>query len=189
MGRSKTGQAVPSARLTPDELGALTQLHDEAKATGKLDVWLRTRAVLAYIKGTRTVDIAVNLDVGLSSVRDWIGWYAREGATGLTSAKRGRGHPKLTPAQREELAALIDGGPQAAGLTVGMWTGKVVSGLILEKFGVTFHVQSVPRLLHEIGFSVQRPRKRLARADPAVQAIWKQERFPEIKKKRRTAAE
>ena len=106
MGRSKTGQAVPKIRLTVDELGALTRLHDEAKASGKLDVWLRTRAVLAYIKGTRTVDIAGHLEVGHSSVRDWIRWYAREGAAGLTSAKPGRCHPKLTPAQREELAAL-----------------------------------------------------------------------------------
>ena len=70
MGRSKTGEAVPRERLTADELAALATLHDQAKAAGKLDVWLRTRAVQAYIDGRRTADIAVQLDVGHSSVRN-----------------------------------------------------------------------------------------------------------------------
>jgi hypothetical protein len=37
--------------------------------------------------------------------------------------------------------------------------------------------------LHELGFSVQRPRKRLARADAQAQAAWLKEKLPAIKKK------
>jgi transposase len=40
----------------------------------------------------------------------------------------------------------------------------------------------VPRLLHQLRFSVQRPRKRLARADLARQATWLRETLPAIKK-------
>jgi len=47
----------------------------------------------------------------------------------------------------------------------------------------------VPRLLHELDFSVQRPRKRLARADAAAQATWIRKTFPAIKKKRSRAAD
>lgn len=189
MGRSKNGQAVPPHRLSEPELARLTTLRDSSRAAGDLDVWLRARAVLGYIAGQRAVEIAEHLEVGESSVRDWLRWYAREGADGLLSAKRGASKPKLDAAQREELGTLLDAGPQAAGLSAGMWTGKAVAALILARFGVSYHVQSVPRLLHEIGFSVQRPRKRLARADPAAQAQWKADRLPAIKKKRRTAAE
>ena len=43
-------------------------------------------------------------------------------------------------------------------------------------------------LLHQLGFSVQRPRKRLARADAEAQAQWLREKLPAIKKKPRPAA-
>ncbi|MBM3274566.1 MAG: winged helix-turn-helix domain-containing protein [Candidatus Sericytochromatia bacterium] len=51
-----------------------------------------------------------------------------------------------------------------------------------EHFGVSYHNQHFPRLLHQLGFSVQRPRKRLARADTKAQAGWLNERLSEIKK-------
>ena len=46
-----------------------------------------------------------------------------------------------------------------------------------------YHNQHVPRLLHKLGFSVQRPRKRLARANSEAQDYWLRKRFPSIKKK------
>jgi transposase len=39
-------------------------------------------------------------------------------------------------------------------------------------------------MLNDLGFSVQRPRKRLARADAEAQETWLRETFPAIKKKR-----
>jgi hypothetical protein len=49
------------------------------------------------------------------------------------------------------------------------------------------HVQHIPRLLHDVGFSVRRPRRRLARADKEAQAVWINERLPAIKKEPRAA--
>jgi transposase len=37
--------------------------------------------------------------------------------------------------------------------------------LSLIRIGVRYHNHHIPRLLHQLGLSVQRPRKRLARAD------------------------
>lgn len=187
MGRSRNGKAVPVERLTDASLAELAQLQLAAREGGDLAVWLRTRAVRAYIDGARVVEIARQLDVGASSVRDWIRWFAKEGAAGLRSAKRGKSLPKLDGGQRGELAAVLDRGPLAAGWSSAMWTGKLVAAVILAKFGVSFHPQSVPRLLHEMGYSVQRPRKRLARADPEAQRAWKEERMPALKKRPKTA--
>ncbi len=52
-----------------------------------------------------------------------------------------------------------------AGLASAMRTGKALAVVTRQRFGVSYHPQSVARLLHELGFSVQRPRKRLSRAD------------------------
>ena len=70
-----------------------------------------------------------------------------------------------------------------------MWTGKSLAAVIQREFGISFHPQSVPRLLHEMGFSLQRPRKRLARADADAQAAWTRERFPALKKSPKTVVE
>ena len=59
----------------------------------------------------------------------------------------------------------------------------MIGDLIECSFGVRYHNHHVPRLLHDLGFSVQRPRKRLARADAEAQATWLRVRFPAIKKK------
>jgi transposase len=90
--------------------------------------------------------------------------------------------------QRAELTRLVEAGPIAAGFTSGMWTGPMVGQLIRERFGINYHNHTIPRILHELGFSVQRPRKRLARADHEQQEVWIKERLPAIKKKPRPAA-
>lgn len=55
-------------------------------------------------------------------------------------------------------------------------------GLIEQRFGVRYHNHHIPRLLNQLGFSVQRPRKRLARADAEAQAVWLRDKFPATKK-------
>jgi transposase len=64
---------------------------------------------------------------------------------------------------------------------MGRWTGSRIGDLIRKTFGVRYHNHHVPRLLHQLGFSVQRPRKRLARADRDAQAVWLKRRLPAIK--------
>ena len=63
----------------------------------------------------------------------------------------------------------------------------MVRDLIQDRFNVTYHRNYVPELLHRLGLSVQRPRKRLARADLKAQAHWVAVDFPAIKKKPKRA--
>lgn len=119
----------------------------------------------------------------------WLQWYEAVGTKGLLTGRAPGPQPKLSPEQRSELAAAVEAGPQAAGYRSGVWTGPMIGDLIARRFGVRYHNHTVPRLLHEMGFSVQRPRKRLARADAEAQAVWLREKLPAIKKKRRPVAE
>ena len=154
-----------------------------------LDAWRRGRAVLGYIEGRRVVELAVELDVSRGSVNRWLQWYEAMGIEGLLTATPPGPPFKLSEAQRAELAALIDADPLSTKYQSGVWTGPMIGDLIESRFGVRYHKHNVPRLLHEIGFSLQRPRKRLARADAAKQATWIRETFPAIKKKPSPAAD
>jgi transposase len=62
--------------------------------------------------------------------------------------------------------------------TSGIWTGPRIGDLIYRRLWVRYHNHHVPGLLHQLGFSVQRLRKRLARADHEAQARWPTRRFP-----------
>lgn len=189
MGRSRNGQAVPELLRTEEAMERLVAFQADARATNDMKRWFRATAIIDYVAGRSVVDIAASLHIGESSVWDWIGWYRREGLSGLYTAKTPGSKSRLTEEQRRELSEWVVAGPLAAGFHSGMWTCAMVAELIQSRFGYGYHPQSVARLLHEIGFSVQRPRKRLARADPASQTSWIQDRLPDIKKKLTTTAE
>src|SRR5947208_14253958 len=61
----------------------------------------------------------------------------------------------------------------------------MIAWVIEEEFGVPYHPGHVRKLLHAWGFSVQRPRRILARADVAAQNRWRRRIYPNQKKPQR----
>src|SRR4051794_17687570 len=57
---------------------------------------------------------------------------------------------------------------------------QIVRQLIKARFGVELTVASVGRILHDLGFSAQRPLYRAEQADSAAVAAWKQVEYPTI---------
>ena len=180
--------AVRKSRKTPD---ALKSLKGFAKSQEKVDpkAWRRAMAVTSYIQGHSSISISEQFDVARASVNRWLQWYDQLGLDGLRTQKREGRLPRLTVEQMNELAQFVEEGPQASGFETGIWTGPMVADFIFRRYGVKYHHQHIPRLLHKLGFSVQRPRKLLARADKEKQAIWLAERLPKIKKKPADAGE
>lgn len=189
MGRSKTGEAISACGRSRSARRKLRRFIRQRAKNNKLDEWRRGRAVLGYIEGRRVVELAAELDCTRGSVNRWLQWYEALGVEGLITAKPPGASPKLADEQRRELASLVEAGPLEAGYQSGVWTGPMIGDLIERRFGVRTHRHNVPRLLHELRFSVQRPRKRLARADAIKQASWWNETFPAIKKKPSPAAD
>lgn len=188
MGRSGTGEAIGARGRTPTARKQLRRFIALAEADGDLWRWRRGRAVLAYIEGRSVIGLAGELGVTRGAINKWLQWYEAHGVEGLVTGKAPGRARRLSDEQRAELSAVIEGGPLAAGYTAGVWTGPMIGDLIEKRYGVRYHNHHVPRLLHELRFSVQRPRKRLARADLAAQATWLKDRFPAIKKKPKPVA-
>jgi transposase len=184
MARSKNGEAISEGGRSAAARKGLRRFIRERVKSGDLDEWRRGKAVLGYIEGRRVVDLASELDVTRGSVNRWLQWYEAMGLEGLVTRTAPGPSPKLNESRRQKLIRVIEAGPLAAGYESGVWTGPMVGDLIERRFGVRYHKHNVPRLLHELGFSLQRPRKRLARADAVAQATWVRETLPAIKKKR-----
>jgi len=182
MARSKNGEAIGERGRSPSARKALRKFIWERGKARDLDEWRRGKAILGYLEGKRVVDLAAQLDVTRGSVNRWLQWYERLGIEGLRTGCPPGPSPKLNEDQRAELTALVEAGPMAAGYQSGVWTGPMVGDLVERRFGVRYHKHNIPRLLHQLGFSLQRPRKRLARADLAAQATWVRKTLPAIKK-------
>lgn len=183
MARSNVGQAICGARRGRPQLKRLDVFITEAQRRNDLAEWRRGRAVRAYIDGRKVTEIAAEFGVTRGSVNRWLQWYNADHVEGLRTRIAEGPAPKLSDDQREALIIIIELGPIQAGYQSGVWTGPMIGDLIEQRFGVRYHNHHVPRLLHQLRFSVQRPRKRLARADLARQATWLRETFPSIKKK------
>jgi transposase len=133
--------------------------------------------------GRTSGEIASLLKAPRSCVAEWLRNYETHGTDGLLEGHRSGRPTSLTELQRIELADFIESGPIAYGFTGGVWTGPMVARVIEDEFGVHFSAFHVRRILHTMGFSVQRPKRVLARADPEQQDRWRRYVYPNIKKK------
>jgi len=141
--------------------------------------------VLGYIHGKPAAQLPVELDVSLAAVKKWIRGYDVAGVQGLWTRYAPGPAMRLSDDERTQLKQVIKAGPQAAGFRCGVCSGPMLKFWIKENFGVDYHKQHIPRLLYRLGFSLQRPRKLLARADAEAQRQWLEVKLPAIKKSRR----
>jgi putative transposase len=133
-------------------------------------------------------EIARRLRVSRMSANRWRRALAAGGREALASRGAGGAKCKLTPAQLEELEAVLDAGPAACGYADQCWTLARIADLVWQRFGVEYTLAGVHVLLHRIGWSVQVPARRAAERDEAAVAAWKEQTWPVIKERPRTWA-
>ena len=170
-------------RGTKRTIKKLIRLCKQAAQEGAYRVARRLHAVVLNMEGRTAPEIASLLKVHRSKVSIWLHHWQQWGMGGILEGHR-PGRPKeLSNQQRQTLADILDSGPVAYGFHSGVWTCPMVSRVIEEEFSVPYHPAHVSRILHQLEFSVQRPRKVLARADRQAQSRWVRYRYPDLKKK------
>lgn len=88
----------------------------------------------------------------------------------------------LTQAQRKRVVKRLLKGAMANGFSTELWTSARVATLIQKHCRVSFHRSHVARLLHELGFSCQKPERRALERDEARIEQWKRKEWPRVKK-------
>jgi transposase len=170
--------------LTPGKAREFSALKRAAERDGACRVARRLHAVLLSHQRHTSGEIARLLDAPRSRVSLWLQQYETHGWQALLEGHR-CGRPKeLGAAQLSRLDDIIDSGPAAYGFSSGVWTSPMIARIIAEEFAVSYHAGHVRKLLKGMGFSVQRPRRQLAKADPAEQDRWQRYTYPRLKKNR-----
>jgi transposase len=143
----------------------------------------RRQAVALLQDGKSNTEVARLVGADLSSVKRWKRAVASGGLTVL-AAKPNRGRsPKLSPAQRQELAAIVCAGPLAAGFRTNLWTCRRVAEVIRQRFGVKYHPDHVGKILHALGFTQQKPQRRASERDEVAIERWRKGAWRRIKKR------
>lgn len=155
----------------------------EAAADGAHRVATRIHAVLLNHDQNTSGEIAKVLKASLSGVSEWLKIYAEHGVDGLLEGRRSGRPSFISDLDKVLLCDIIDSGPIAYGYVSGLWTSIRIADVIDQEFGIRYHPGHVRKLLADFGFSVQSPKRVLARADKEKQAKWVSETYPTIKKK------
>lgn len=103
------------------------------------------------------------------------------GETALAGTPRPPGDKKLNTTQRTELAVLLEQfTPRDFGFDNALWAAQIVADLIFQRWGVELSSQTARNIMHDLGFSPQRPVRRAFEQDLQAVARWENEEFPKI---------
>lgn len=170
-------------QLHPKTYQRLMRLRRAAQREGAYRVAKRLHAVLLNADGHSSGRIAEILQAPRSKASEWLANYERYGEEALLEGQRSGRPARLSQVQRTALGDIIESGPVAYGLGSGVRTSPMIGRVIEDEFGEVFHPGHIRKLLTAIGFSVQRPKRLLARADAEAQARRRRYLYPDIKKK------
>jgi transposase len=145
----------------------------------------RRRAMALLEEGYSQAEVARRVGCHPSSVMRWRRAKDRAGPDALKAKPASGRPPKLSSQQKQRLLQYLLEGAMQHGYRTDLWTTKRMAHLIESKFGVTYHRDHVGRLLHSLGWSNQKPKRRALQRDETVIEQWKREQWPRIKKGRR----
>lgn len=143
---------------------------------------IRIRAVEQVQSGESPETVIKALGFSRSCIYTWLALY-RSGGWGALKARVLKGRPmKISPAQVQWLYQTVTGkNPLQFRFEFALWTREMIRMLLREEFSLKLSVNSVGRLLRQLGLSCQRPLFRATEQDPERVRRWRDQEFPAIR--------
>jgi transposase len=143
----------------------------------------RQRAVALLQEGYQPVDVAGIVGVDRRSVRRWKATHRKKGEKGIQAKQASGRPPKLDSKDLRRLEKALLKGSKKAGFPTDLWTCPRIAQLIESLFGVKYHVDHIGRILHDLGWSPQKPERRAVERNETRIKEWIKLDWPRIKKK------
>jgi transposase len=143
----------------------------------------RRRAAEFFQERKPLREIARAMGVSLSSVKRWKAAWRTGGVKALAAKPHPPREAKLSEKQKLQLVKLLLSGPRAAEFGTDLWTCARVAAVVRKRFGVRYHPDHLGRIMHDLGFSPQKPRLVAREQDSQAVERWRKEDWPRIKKK------
>ena len=147
-------------------------LLTEVKLTKKQKEQRRIMAAKDLEAGMSQADVARKYGVDDSNVSRWDKARKEKGIEGLRSTTSSGRPSKLGSDEKKELVEILEKGAIESGFETDVWTGKRVSKLIKDRFGVEYHFKHIPRLLRQLGFRQIKPKRKPHEQNEEVRKEW-----------------
>lgn len=150
-----------------DEIKSFFSVNEDARFVRRLDV-------ITLICNDHPINYVAGLfGINPTTVQRWVHRINESGFEGL-SDKAGRGRrSQLSDADRWKLKTDIESSPAKFGYKQSRWDGKLLSHHLKQHHGIKLKVRQCQYLFKQLGFSLQRPRKMPAGADPKKKEAFK----------------
>jgi len=152
-------------RSSPDH-GKLVELYKKER-NPKLKE--RYQALYLMIELENSTKVAELLKKSRTTIQTWVKIFNKGGLEAIVPNTPPGRPSKLSKDQKDELKLDVMAHPRELGYEFSNWEGKSVSEHIRIKFGVLLKVRQCQYLLHELGFTLQRPKYKFPKADPEKQ--------------------
>jgi transposase len=112
-------------------------------------------------------------------------WQSKKAVLGIDEllSRTPPGKPSLlSEKQKSKVFIWLNGNdPRQYGFDFGLWTRKIVSMMILQKFNIRMGLTAVGHLLYELNITPQKPLRRAYERDPKAIQEWQEETYPKIR--------
>lgn len=162
----------PPCRFAPTSVDDLRRLARASRDAGQSRRLLALATI--YDGGHRTEAARVGA-VGVQSVRDWVLAFNADGPAGLVDGKAPGQPPKLSDAQRQALAEVVERGPDPERDGLVRWRRKDLAAWLYARFRISLDETTVGRELKKLGFRKMSARPRHYAQDPAALDAFKKE--------------
>ena len=145
---------------------------------------IRIRAIQRVQAGEHPEKVIQTLGFARACIYNWLARYRSGGWHALRTGSRSGRPKKLNGNQiRWIFRTVCDKDPRQLKFAFALWTRSIIAEVIYQKFRIKVSKISVGRLLHQLGFSCQKPLYRAYQQDSELVKRWKNEVFPEIQKR------
>ena len=132
---------------TPAELRRLAASGKNANQSRRL------LSIAAVLDGMSRAEAAKIGGMDRQTLRDRARRFNEHGPDGVKGNRRPGNPRRLSQAQQQELAALVETGPDRAVHGVVRWRRVDLQALVAGRYGVDYHEPTIGKLLKALGFS------------------------------------
>lgn len=148
-------------------------IQEEISRTPEGRYFHRLHAVLQVLSGASSHDTARLYGDSPRAVAYWVQRLTSSGLSGLLDGNHTGRPSRLSPAMLAILRKDISRSPRELGYNQNLWEGLLLSHHLAQNYSISLGIRQCQRLFHQLGFSLQRPRRKAIEADARRQEAFK----------------
>lgn len=157
----------------PDAETFKAAIQDEISRTPEGRYFHRLHAVLQVLNGASSYETASLYGDSPRTIEYWVQRLTSKGLTGLLEGNHTGRPARLSASALARLRKDIRRSPRELGYNQNLWDGLLLSHHLAQHYSVSLSVRQCQRLFHQLGFSLQRPRRKASEADALQQEAFK----------------